>query len=88
MISHQCRFIFVHAGRTGGSSFERMVGIGVTTDERARALGNTDVAEKHEGFEYFRTTYPDAFARSFKFTIVRNPFDRLYSYRKWFTRIV
>jgi hypothetical protein len=88
MISHQYRFIFVHAGRTGGSSLERMVGVDLTSDLRTRSLGNTEFAEKHKGFQYFRETYPEEFRQYYKFAIVRNPFDRLHSYWKWFTQIV
>jgi len=88
MISHDYQFIFVHAGRTGGTSFERAVGVGLTLDERTRPLGNTDFAEKHKGYQYFREKYPEEFGRYFKFTIVRNPYDRLHSYWKWFTRVL
>ena len=88
MISHEYRFIFVHAGRTGGSTFERMAGIGLTDDERTRALGNTDFPEKHNDFEYYRSHYPVDFDKYFKFTIVRNPFDRLCSGWLWQTRVV
>lgn len=88
MISHEYRFIFVHAGRTGGSSFERMAGIGPTGDTRTIHLGNTDFDEKHVGFQYYRSNYPEEFLSYFKFTIVRNPFDRLVSAWLWQTRVV
>jgi chondroitin 4-sulfotransferase 11 len=88
MISHEYRFIFVHAGRTGGSSLERMAGIGTTADERTRHLGNTDFFEKHKDFQYFKTKYPSEFVDYFKFTLVRNPFDRLVSAWLWRTTVV
>lgn len=88
MISHQYRFIFVHAGRTGGSSLERMAGIEITTDERTRDLGNTDFPEKHKNFQYFRSHYPKEFQAYFKFTLVRNPFDRLVSAWLWRTNVI
>lgn len=88
MISHDRRFIFVHAGRTGGSSLERLAGMGLTEDGRTRGYGNTDFPEKHCGFQYYRDRYPREFQTYFKFTIVRNPFDRLHSGWIWQTRIV
>ncbi|MFM7077830.1 MAG: sulfotransferase family 2 domain-containing protein [Planctomycetaceae bacterium] len=88
MISHAGRFVFVHASRTGGSTFERMAGVPITSDDRTRHLGNTDFPGKHGHFQFYRSTYPEAFDRYFKFTIVRNPFDRLHSSWKWRTRTV
>ncbi|MFZ4520877.1 MAG: sulfotransferase family 2 domain-containing protein [Bacteroidales bacterium] len=88
MISHQYQFIFVHAGRTGGSSFERMTGIELTEDERTKHTGNTDFPEKHNDFQYYKSNYPGEFQSFFKFTIVRNPFDRLCSAWLWQTRVV
>lgn len=88
MISHHYRFIFVHAGRTGGSSFERLAGSGITGDVRTKHLGNTDFPEKHMDFQYFKTNYPEEFLSYFKFTLVRNPFDRLVSAWIWRTQVV
>jgi hypothetical protein len=88
MISDHYRFIFVHAGRTGGSSFERLAGIGITSDVRTKHLDNTDFPEKHKDFQYYQTTYPKEFLAYFKFTIVRNPFDRLVSAWIWRTKVV
>jgi chondroitin 4-sulfotransferase 11 len=88
MISMKYRFIFVHVGRTGGSSFERIAGIEPTLDIRTAHLGNTDFEEKHKKFEYYKENYPAEFNTFFKFTFVRNPFDRLVSAWKWQTVIV
>ena len=88
MISFKHKFIFVHAGRTGGSSFERIAGAQLTTDNRTQGLGNTDFDEKHKDFQYYKWYYPDEFTSFFKFTIVRNPFDRLVSAWKWQTIVV
>lgn len=60
----------------------------LTTDERTRPLGNTVVEDKHQGFQYYRGSYPEAFDAYYRFTIVRNPFDRLVSAWQWRTRIV
>ncbi|MBU3728533.1 MAG: sulfotransferase family protein [Phycisphaerales bacterium] len=88
MISHAHRFIFVHAGRTGGSTIERMAGIPLTDDPRTQWLGNTDFADKHARLQHYYSAYPEQFRSYFKFTIVRNPFDRLHSAWHWRTRVV
>ncbi len=88
MISHKYRFIFVHAGRTGGSTFERMAEVGVTADRRTQHLGNTDFPEKHQGTQYYQDAYPREFDEYFKFTLVRNPFDRVVSAWFWRTQVV
>jgi hypothetical protein len=84
MISHARRFIFVHIGRTGGSSFERLAGVASTSDLRTAHAGNTDFPNKHAIFNYYYKCYPTEFSQYFKFTIIRNPYDRLVS--AWFWR--
>jgi hypothetical protein len=69
MISHKYQFIFVHAGRTGGTSFERAAGQDITQDERTKHLGNTDFNGKHHGFDFYQKKYPSEFSSFFKFTI-------------------
>lgn len=88
MISHTHQFIFVHLSRTGGSSLERAAGVALTTDPRTRNMGNTDFADKHQTLQYYHDAYPEEFRTFFKFTIVRNPFDRLVSAWLWRTRFV
>jgi hypothetical protein len=88
MISFEHKFIFVHVGRTGGSSFERIAGTPITDDARTKRFGNTDFDEKHKNFEYYKQHYPDEFTTFFKCTIVRNPYDRLVSAWKWQTAVV
>jgi chondroitin 4-sulfotransferase 11 len=87
MISHQHRFIFVHSSRVGGSSIERLAGVNVTKDPRTAHTGNTDFPEKHAGFEYYRRRYPVYFDQYFKFTVVRNPYDRLISAWLWINMV-
>ena len=84
MISHSHDFIFVHIGRTGGSSLERLAGAQLTLDSRTRDAGNTDFEGKHFTFEEYRARYPQEFLDYFKFTIIRNPYERLVS--AWFWR--
>jgi len=88
MLSKQHKFIFVHVSRTGGSSFERMAGVELTSHKITKHLGNTDFEEKHKNFEYYRTKFPNEFNTFFKFTIVRNPFERMVSRWFWRTKVV
>jgi len=88
MISHDRKFIFVHVGRTGGSSFERAAGVSITLDARTQHLGNTDFIEKHKPFDYYKKSYPSEFNSYFKFTIVRNPFERLVSRWLWRSEVI
>jgi chondroitin 4-sulfotransferase 11 len=88
VISFEHKFIFVHCGRTGGTSMERMAGKEITTDPRTLHLGNTDFEEKHKNFSYYQLKYPNEFSHFYKFTIVRNPYERLVSRWKWRTEII
>jgi len=88
MISHDYKFIFVHIGRTGGSSLERLFGVDVTKDSRTAVTGNTDFREKHKDLSFYYRRYPKEFDRYFKFTIIRNPYDRLVSAWLWRCNVV
>jgi hypothetical protein len=55
--------LFVHVPKCGGSSIEAQMGFD----------------HAHRSAIYFRAADPDFFARAFKFSIVRNPYDRLVS---------
>ena len=88
MISHDHQFIFVHIGRTGGSSLERVAGVPVTKNPATMITGNTDFLEKHKGFSHFWKKYPEECKSFFKFTIIRNPYDRLVSAWRWRRSIV
>lgn len=88
MLSHQHKFIFVHVSRTGGSSFERLAGVPVTSDRRTVHSGNTDFADKHATLADYYTNHPNQFQSYFKFTLVRNPFERLVSSWRWRCNVV
>jgi hypothetical protein len=65
--------LFVHVPKCGGSSVEAQLG----------------VEHGHRSAVYFRAADPGFFARAWKFSIVRNPYDRLVSafhYLKHHTR--
>ena len=76
MISHNSRFIFIHAQRTGGTTLTSMLkerlGVDLTIISEH---GNTKTADN-----YYVKTYPNYF--SFGFT--RNPWERILS---WYTLI-
>jgi hypothetical protein len=55
--------LFVHIPKCGGTSVENQIG----------------VFHGHRSAVYFRAADRELFARAFKFTLVRNPYDRLVS---------
>ena len=69
MIFHDKRLIFIHIQKTGGNAI-------------SSALGkNPDCPEKHFFASDLRELYgAEAWERYFKFTFVRNPWDRLVSW--------
>lgn len=87
MIDHEDKFIFIHIGKTGGSSIEKALNPDVTLDGSARTAhtGNTDFLEKHWNAQKYQREYKDFFESYFKFSFVRNPWDREVSRWKWFS---
>jgi len=65
MILHQHKLIFIHIPKTGGTSIE----YALTGKEKSQ----------HKTISDFETEYPDLIKKYFKFTVVRNPWDRLVS---------
>ena len=65
--------IFTHVPKTGGTSI-------------AKALFGSKTT--HIPIYRYRVTHPALFARAFKFAIVRNPWDRIYSAFKYLHRVV
>jgi hypothetical protein len=76
MISHKHKFVFVHINKTGGTSIEVIL----------RKLSRNWTGQHHLIKKYRRLAdTKHGFENYFKFTIVRNPYDRLlsnYFYRK------
>jgi hypothetical protein len=65
MIDLESRCLYIHIPKTGGNSINRAFGVGW---------------EDHKDLaRYARELPPETFRRCFKFAIVRNPWDRLYS---------
>ncbi len=77
MISHKYKTIFVHINRTGGSSIETAFGKKLKNHQRPKEIIEKIGLEKWNKF--------------FKFTFVRNPWDRIvsiYHHRKQNRKIV
>ena len=74
MISHKHKAIFLHIPRTGGTSIEALL-------EPEIQKGNIvcDVNEKHYTWHQAKEKYKDYWKDYFKFSFVRNPFDRVVS---------
>jgi hypothetical protein len=72
MIDHQRKLIFIHIARTGGTSIEAAL---VGCD-----WWDIDPASKHLSAAQTRQLYGEEFWNAYlKFTVVRNPWDRLVS---------
>lgn len=86
VISHKHRCIFIHIPKTAGSSIEDVIWPGDRT-EADLWMGISNGRNKYQtgGLQHllarqiFDEVGPASFSRYFKFTIVRNPFDRLVS---------
>ena len=75
MISHQYKCIFIHIPRTGGTSVELTL---THTD-----WGLSHKPEKHIFASHAKKLYAQYWDDYFKFSIVRNPYDRLISLYLW-----
>lgn len=85
MINHKYKFIFVHIGKTGGSSIETALNPNVKLDNSnsIKGLGNTSITHKHMKAIGYQENYPSFFDPYFKFTFIRNPWDLEVSLWKW-----
>ena len=74
MIDHKHNFIFVHIPKTAGTSIEQ------TLNPRSPLHGDE---HKHAEAVFYKKKFPSKFDSYFKFTFVRNPWDRAVSYYMW-----
>lgn len=77
IISHSRRFIFVKSEKTGGTSVERAI---------QPFLENIDIFD--EGSHFLPTQIVESHGKNtfdeyFKFSIIRNPFDKMVSHYYW-----
>jgi hypothetical protein len=88
VISSKKKFIFVHVPKTAGSSIEYALS-DYSDDKVTKIPGdNVDIRDKHI---YLLTICKRIGYRKcnefFKFTFVRNPFDRIFSYFRFYKKI-
>ena len=87
MIDHTNKFIFVHIGKTGGTSIEHTLNPNVNKSQSVKTQGNTEFKGKHWVASNYKRKYRDIFDLYFKFTFVRNPWELEVSLCKWFEMI-
>jgi hypothetical protein len=87
-ISFKYKAIFLHNPKTGGTSIESLLEIAGTKENLLCGdYENCDYALQHIPYEGLKEMInPDVFNIYFKFTFVRNPWDRLVSTYHWSTR--
>ena len=75
MISHDFKTIFVHIPKTGGTSIEAMFGF--AEYDKFGLLTKDKVGKgKHWGAKEYYQYWEDFYKDYFKFTVVRNPWER------------
>jgi len=89
MISLENKFIFTHIGRTGGGSIEAaLINYGSKKSHLSPYFLNKEKIIKFEASQHWtsmeeRKVLDEKFWKScFKFTIIRNPWDRIFSQYK------
>jgi hypothetical protein len=85
MISHNKKFIFLHLPKTGGTSINSSLS---SYCKHPANDSNSGAFSKHARIEtMYNNIGKDKFDEYFKFTIVRNPWDRILSLYFWGTQI-
>lgn len=72
-ISYKHKIVFIHIPKTGGTSITNGLGI----EQLKENLHGTEYS--HFTSNEIKEAYPKIWKKFFKFTIIRNPFDRLVS---------
>ena len=76
--------VFIHIPKTGGTSVLRMFGLGPEPDRFDIFYHMTEDFEyDHASARYIKSQIPDRYQNLDKFTLVRNPYDRLVSEYFW-----
>lgn len=84
-ISFKYKAIFIHNPKTGGTSIEDLLDIEASKDNLLCGdYENCDYALQHMPYKELKSAIdPTIFDSFFKFTFVRNPWDRLVSTYHW-----
>jgi len=95
MISHKLKFIFVHIPKTSGNSLSLFLKDFIDNEviQRSSKMGEkqgisiicekTKKDIKHNNITYYKNIYGEKINDYLKFTIVRNPYDRMLSFYFW-----
>lgn len=78
MILHELKLIFIHTPKCAGESIETALMGGPNRGYKGDPFEGTP--DKHWGVRDWRLRYPVEFASYFKFSVVRNPWDRIVSW--------
>ena len=82
MISYDKKFIFIHINKTAGTSIEQA--LNSYGEKRIVPKNNTDFKmsrqSQHFNYKEYREFLGADYDDYFKFTVIRNPFDRIVSY--------
>ncbi len=87
MISDSLRFVFVHIPRTGGTSVEVALGDHARRPIARTVNGSTVLPHKHDTALELRALLGSAWEQYFRFSIVRNPWERMLSDYHFFRSI-
>lgn len=89
-ISHRHKCIFVHIPKTGGSSIEKYLDIRIRTKNLYRHSGHVKLQYNgmwyplhHLPATHIKKIYPALFKKYYKFSFVRNPYQRILSLYLW-----
>ena len=95
MISHKLKFIFIHIPKTSGNSLSLFLkdfiddDVILKTSNMGEKQGIDIICDKtkeeikHKSLAYYENIYGQTIKDYFKFTIVRNPYDRILSFYFW-----
>lgn len=78
MLSHEYKCIYIHIPKTAGTSIENAL---LGQSENPVERGITD----HKTAAYYKRKHGPLFEKYFVFSIVRNPWDRIYSIFSYYT---
>jgi len=81
MIIHDLKCIFVHCQKCAGESIE--MALSGKADNNYKGDPFIGSPTKHANLKYFKKKFPAEYKNYFKFTIVRNPYDRFISWVKY-----